>query len=143
MNAVLEDSTATPDTPEARILARLRASGRPKDVDLARAQRLNAEAGGSLLTLLGRLGLVSERDHAEACAAELGLQLLGAKSVPEEPPELVDGAQPLSVRNAQSCHGQTRCPSGVSVPWAIGPPSCGQRPSTARTWSPTITSASS
>jgi general secretion pathway protein E len=104
VNAVLEDSTATPDTPEARIVARLRASGRLKDVDLARAQRLHAEAGGSLLTLLGRLGLVSERDHAEACAAELGLQLLGAKSVPEDPPELVDGAQPLSVRFLRQFH---------------------------------------
>ncbi|MFL6588153.1 MAG: type II secretion system ATPase GspE [Luteimonas sp.] len=104
MNAVLEDSTATPDTPEARIVARLRASGRLKDVDLARAQRLHAEAGGSLLTLLGRLGLVSERDHAEACASELGLQLLGAKSVPEDPPELVDGAQPLSVRFLRQFH---------------------------------------
>ncbi|WP_425491039.1 type II secretion system ATPase GspE [Luteimonas fraxinea] len=104
MNAVLEDSTATPDTPEARIVARLRASGRLKDVDLARAQRLHAEAGGSLLTLLGRLGLVSERDHAEACAAELDLQLLGAKTVPEDPPELVDGAQPLSVRFLRQFH---------------------------------------
>ncbi|MDR6993305.1 general secretion pathway protein E [Luteimonas sp. 3794] len=104
MNAVLEDSTATPDTPEARIVARLRASGRLKDVDLARAQRLHAEAGGSLLTLLGRLGLVSERDHAEACAAELGLPLLSAKSVPEDPPELVEGAQPLSVRFLRQFH---------------------------------------
>ncbi|WP_236551133.1 type II secretion system ATPase GspE [Luteimonas sp. 9C] len=86
------------------MVARLRASGRLKDVDLARAQRLHAEAGGSLLTLLGRLGLVSERDHAEACAAELGLQLLPAKSVPEEPPELVDGAQPLSVRFLRQFH---------------------------------------
>ena len=104
MNAVLEDSTATPDTPEARIVARLRASGRLKDVDLARAQRLHTEAGGSLLTLLGRLGLVSERDHADACAAELGLQLLSAKAVPEEPPELVDGAHPLSVRFLRQFH---------------------------------------
>ncbi len=104
MNAVLEDSTATPDTPEARIVARLRASGRLKDVDLARAQRLHTEAGGSLLTLLGRLGLVSERDHADACAAELGLQLLSAKAVPEDPPELVDGAQPLSVRFLRQFH---------------------------------------
>nr|WP_310233487.1 type II secretion system ATPase GspE [Luteimonas terrae] len=86
------------------MVARLRASGRLKDVDLARAQRLHAEAGGSLLTLLGRLGLVSERDHAEACAAELGLPLLSAKSVPEEPPELVDGAQPLSVRFLRQFH---------------------------------------
>ncbi|WP_310156282.1 type II secretion system ATPase GspE [Luteimonas sp. 3794] len=86
------------------MVARLRASGRLKDVDLARAQRLHAEAGGSLLTLLGRLGLVSERDHAEACAAELGLPLLSAKSVPEDPPELVEGAQPLSVRFLRQFH---------------------------------------
>ncbi len=104
MNAVLDASDAVPEAPEARIVARLRASGRLKEVDLARAQRLHAEAGGSLLTLLGRLGLVSERDHAEACAAELGLPLLGAKSVPDEPPELVEGAQPLSVRFLRQFH---------------------------------------
>ena len=104
MNAVLEDSAAAPDAPEMRIVARLRESGRLKDVDLGRAQRLHAEAGGSLLSLLGRLGLVSERDHAEACAAELDLPLLAAKSVPEEPPELVEGAQPLSVRFLRQFH---------------------------------------
>ena len=42
-----------------------------------------------MLVLLGRLGLVSERDHAEACAAELGLPLRSAKDVPELPPEEV------------------------------------------------------
>ena len=104
MNAVLEDPAARPDTPEDRIVARLRAHGRLKDVDLARAQRLHGEAGGSLLGLLGRLGLVSERDHAEACAAELDLPLLAAKSVPDDPPELVDGAQPLSVRFLRQFH---------------------------------------
>ncbi|PBJ84506.1 type II secretion system protein GspE [Lysobacteraceae bacterium NML93-0399] len=87
-----------------RIVARLRESGRLKDVDLGRAQRLHVEAGGSLLSLLGRLGLVSERDHAEACAAELDLPLLFAKSVPEDPPELVEGAQPLSVRFLRQFH---------------------------------------
>lgn len=104
MNAVLEDSAAAPDAPEMRIVARLRESGRLKDIDLARAQRLHVEAGGSLLSLLGRLGLVSERDHAEACAAELDLPLLAAKSVPEDPPELVEGAQPLSVRFLRQFH---------------------------------------
>ena len=39
------------------------------------------------LLLLGRLGLVSERDHAEACASELGLPLRSGKDVPELPPE--------------------------------------------------------
>lgn len=104
MNAVLEDSAVAPDAPEIRIVARLRDNGRLKDVDLGRAQRLHVEAGGSLLGLLGRLGLVSERDHAEACAAELDLPLLGAKSVPEEPPALVEGAQPLSVRFLRQFH---------------------------------------
>ncbi|MFX7858394.1 hypothetical protein ABTK38_22105, partial [Acinetobacter baumannii] len=45
------------------------------------------ETGGSLLNLLGRLGLVSERDHAEACAEVLGLPLINVKELPELPPE--------------------------------------------------------
>ncbi|WP_425600322.1 type II secretion system ATPase GspE [Luteimonas deserti] len=109
---MLEESTASPDTVEARIVARLRAGGRLKDVDLARAQRLHADAGGSLLSILGRLGLVSERDHAEACAAELGLPLIAGKAMPETPPELADGAQPLSIRFLRQFHlvpvGETR-----------------------------------
>ncbi|HXH01595.1 MAG TPA: type II secretion system protein GspE, partial [Xanthomonadaceae bacterium] len=58
---------------DARIVAALLEKGRLKEADLARARRLQEEAGGSLLTLLARLGLVSERDHAETCAAVLGL----------------------------------------------------------------------
>src|SRR5690606_24469951 len=57
-------------------------------------RRLQAETGGSLLALLGRLGLVSERDHAETVAAVLGLALVGPKDLPELPPEGV----PLAVR---------------------------------------------
>ncbi|WP_425490873.1 type II secretion system ATPase GspE [Luteimonas cellulosilyticus] len=93
------------------MVAHLRDQGRLKEVDLARAQRLHAEAGGSLLTLLGRLGLVSERDHAEACAQVLGLPLRAGKSIPDDPPELVDGAQPLSVRFLRQFH---LCPIGES-----------------------------
>nr|WP_255682001.1 type II secretion system ATPase GspE [Luteimonas sp. BDR2-5] len=85
--------------------------GRLKEVDLARAQRLHAEAGGSLLTLLGRLGLVSERDHAEACAQVLGLPLRAGKSIPDDPPELVEGARPLSTRFLRQFH---LCPVGES-----------------------------
>ena len=52
-----------------------------------RARRLQEETGGSLLALLARLGLVSERDHAEASAEVLGLPLVSAKDAPELPPE--------------------------------------------------------
>ncbi|MCD9027396.1 type II secretion system ATPase GspE [Luteimonas sp. BDR2-5] len=110
MNAVLEESGAL-DPAEARIVAHLCDHGRLKEVDLARAQRLHAEAGGSLLTLLGRLGLVSERDHAEACAQVLGLPLRAGKSIPDDPPELVEGARPLSTRFLRQFH---LCPVGES-----------------------------
>ena len=84
-----ETATAAPPagTDDARIADALVARGKLKDVDLARARRLQEQDGGDLLVLLGRLGLVSERDHAEACAAELDLPLRSAKDVPELPPE--------------------------------------------------------
>jgi general secretion pathway protein E len=84
-----ETATAAPPagTVDARIADALAARGKLKDVDLARARRLQEQDGGDLLVLLGRLGLVSERDHAEACAAELGLPLRSARDVPELPPE--------------------------------------------------------
>jgi general secretion pathway protein E len=72
---------------DERVVAALLDKGRLKDADLARARRLQEETGGSLLTLLARLGLVSERDHAETCAAVLGLPLLAARDAPELPPE--------------------------------------------------------
>jgi len=96
---------------EERVIAALLEKGRLKEPDLARARRLHADAGGSLLGLLGRLGLVSERDHAEACAEVLGLRLLAAKQVPADPPELVDGAQALSARFLKQFH---LCPLGES-----------------------------
>ncbi|WP_074863287.1 type II secretion system ATPase GspE [Lysobacter enzymogenes] len=65
----------------------LLAKGRLKDTDLIRARRLQEETGGSLLALLARLGLVSERDHAETVAAVLGLPLVSVKDAPELPPE--------------------------------------------------------
>ena len=61
------------DDAEGRILDALLSRGRLKDADLARARPLHAEAGGSLLALLVRLGLVSERDQAQASADVLGL----------------------------------------------------------------------
>jgi general secretion pathway protein E len=72
---------------DERVVAALLAKGRLKDADLARARRLQEETGGSLLTLLARLGLVSERDHAETCAEVLDLPLVPIKDAAELPPE--------------------------------------------------------
>ena len=70
-----------------RIVDALLAKGRLKDADLVRARRLQEETGGSLLALLARLGLVSERDHAETVAEVLDLPLVSGKDMPELPPE--------------------------------------------------------
>ena len=86
MNAVANDTTIDPGTDE-RIVAALLEKGRLKDTDLARARRLQEEAGGSLLSLLARLGLVSERDHAETVSSVLDLPLVSVKDAPELPPE--------------------------------------------------------
>jgi general secretion pathway protein E len=79
---------------EQSIAAVLLGRGRLKDADLARAQRLQAEAGGSLASLMVRLGLVSERDLAEAASEVLGLPMLSSRDCPEAPPE----GLPLSLR---------------------------------------------
>ncbi|HSM10839.1 MAG TPA: type II secretion system ATPase GspE [Lysobacter sp.] len=80
------DPSAAP-TIDEQIVDTLLARGRLKDVDLVRARRLHEETGGSLLGLLARLGLVSERDHAETVAEALDLPLLAIKDAPELPPE--------------------------------------------------------
>ena len=72
---------------EDTIVAALLAKGRLKEADLVRARRLQAETGGSLVALLTRLGLVSERDHAETVAEVLQLPLVSARDAPELPPE--------------------------------------------------------
>ena len=90
MNAVVTETGMIPPADggvEARIVEALLAKGRLKDADLGRARRLQEEAGGQLLALLARLGLVSERDHAETVAEVLDLPLVSAKELPELPPE--------------------------------------------------------
>ncbi len=89
---------------EERIVEALVARSRLKDPDLARARRLQEETGGSLLDLLARLGLVSERDHAEACAEVMGLGLLGLKEVPDMPPEAAPDTPVLSPRFLKQFH---------------------------------------
>jgi len=103
LNAVAQDPTAA-STAESRIVAVLLEKGRLKDSDLARARPLHRESGGSLLGLLVRLGLVSERDHAQTCAEVLGLPLLDAKAVPEAPPEALLDGLPLTLRFLKQFH---------------------------------------
>ena len=107
MNAVVNPdmgNVAAETGADERVVAALLAKGRLKDADLARARRLQEETGGSLLTLLARLGLVSERDHAETCAEVLGLQLVGLKQVPELSPETLPEAVLLSPRFLRQFH---------------------------------------
>jgi general secretion pathway protein E len=77
---------ASPEALEERISQQLLARGRLKEADFGRARRLHEESGGSLIALMTRIGLVSERDVAEAGAEVLDLQLVTAKDFPEAPP---------------------------------------------------------
>ncbi len=67
---------------------------RLKQADLRRAEAYREQHGGDLVTLLVRLGLVSEKDVAEAEAELLGLELIRTADLPEEVPLIED----LSVR---------------------------------------------
>ena len=116
MNAVADPNSATAVAEtgaDERVVAALLAKGRLKDADLVRARRLQEETGGSLLTLLARLGLVSERDHAETCAEVLGLPLVSTKDAADLPPEGVA----LSQRFMKQFHlvPVSEDPSGVDV----------------------------
>jgi general secretion pathway protein E len=76
------------------VCAYLLENDRLKPADLKRAVSYRDQHGGNLVNLLVRLGLVSERDVAEAEAGLLELPLLRTADLPEEVPELPD----ISVR---------------------------------------------
>jgi len=63
-------------------------SGRLKQMDLNRAVAFREQNGGDLITLLVRLGLVSERDVAEAESNLLGLPLVSTADLPDEAPDI-------------------------------------------------------
>jgi general secretion pathway protein E len=89
------------DEREAAVCALLVARGRLKDGDLARARRLHEEATeGTLTALLARLGLVNERELAEAWSELLGVPLLSAREAPELAPPDVE----LSLRFLKQQH---------------------------------------
>ncbi|HHW4671444.1 MAG TPA: GspE/PulE family protein, partial [Xylella fastidiosa subsp. multiplex] len=75
-----------------------------KESDLYRARQLQAESGVGLLPLLGRLGLVSERDHAEVCAEVMGLLLIQVRELPDTPPEFSAEVHGLSIRFLKQFH---------------------------------------
>jgi len=90
---------------DQRIADALVARGRLKEADLARARKLLEESGGQLPSLLVRLGLVSERDFAEAAAEVMGLPLVATRDLPESAPAEVQ----VSVRFLKQYHV---CPVG-------------------------------
>ncbi len=98
------ESTAEPTveaTLDERISAFLIARGRLKETDLGRAKRLHEESpGGDFISLMTRLGLVSERDAAEALSEVLHYPFLSAKDCPDGPPANVQ----LSVRFLKQYH---------------------------------------
>jgi general secretion pathway protein E len=59
--------------------------GRLSEADLARARRLQEQAGGALDVALVRMGAVSERHAAEAVAESLGLAVADTADYPPEP----------------------------------------------------------
>jgi len=73
---------------------------RLREEDLNRARAYREQHGGNLLTLLVRLGLVSERDLASAQAELLDIPLISEKDYPEQAPEVGD----ISTRFMQNQH---------------------------------------
>jgi len=66
----------------------LQKNGRLKSTDVKRAVSYQEQHGGDLVTLLVRLGLVSEHDVAEAESGLLKLPLVRTADLPDEAPEL-------------------------------------------------------
>ena len=85
---VQNNETAKPGTVENEVCAYLIESGRLKQPDLKRAEVFRDQNGGDLITLLVRLGLVSERDVAEAESSLLKLQLVSTADLPDEAPDI-------------------------------------------------------
>ncbi|MEJ2385221.1 MAG: type II secretion system ATPase GspE [Xanthomonadales bacterium] len=85
-----QQAPAVSETPADPVCVYLLEHGRLKAPDLKRATAYRDQHGGDLVTLLVRLGLVSERDVAEAEAGLLGLPLFRTADLPDQAPELPD-----------------------------------------------------
>jgi general secretion pathway protein E len=96
VQAVLDDL----ESYERALGERLIAAGKLERSGLERALKLRAESGERLAGLLAKLGLVSERDLAEAIAGELDLPLIDAREFPENP-LYAERLSPRFLREAQ------------------------------------------
>lgn len=85
---VINDKNLLPEAVVDELCVYLIESGRLKKADLKRAETFRDQNGGDLITLLVRLGLVSERDVAEAESSLLELPLTGTADLPEEAPDI-------------------------------------------------------
>jgi len=116
------DNSLQPFEPGAldeRICEHLVARGRLKEADLARARRLHEESGeGNLVPLLTRLGLVSEREMADALSEVMGLPLITAKEFPETPPQNVA----MSIRFLKQHHIVPIAETDTAVTWVVADP---------------------
>src|SRR5210317_1945610 len=84
----LDNKSQQPDKIEDGVCSFLIDSGRLKKSDLKRAETFRDQNGGDLITLLVRLGLVSERDVAEAESSLLELPLVSTADLPDEAPDI-------------------------------------------------------
>ncbi|MDX1571723.1 MAG: type II secretion system protein GspE, partial [Xanthomonadales bacterium] len=86
--------SASPDASQedfdARLIQHLVTQGRLKESDVRKAERLVEESGDNPVGLMIRLGLMSERDAAEAMAQLLDVPLVGTKQYPEVPPSGIE-----------------------------------------------------
>src|SRR5690349_12095784 len=80
----LVESPAAPPSMEAQLGAYLMEHGKLDERGLQRAKRAAASAEGKFADILSQLGIVSERDLAEAIAAITGLALLPREEFPQE-----------------------------------------------------------
>ena len=74
----------------AELCQLMMAESRLREEDLNQAKAYREQHGGNLLTLLVRLGLVSERDLARAQSELLQIPLISDKDYPESAPQGVD-----------------------------------------------------
>ena len=89
------DDASPPESAVGRLLLE---RGKIDRVALERAERAQADSGERLDRVLTRLGLVGERDMAEALAEQLALPLAAAEDYPEAP--LFEDALPVTFLKA-------------------------------------------
>jgi general secretion pathway protein E len=84
-DAPMLDETLDLEAFERSLAASLIERGKLDAIGLDRATRLRADNDERLASILAKLGLVDERDMADAMAALLGLTVIAAADFPEEP----------------------------------------------------------